>query len=172
VRCTQQAPWPRTLCAALVLRAGAGADAGVARYSDPERGVWCRPRPRPCPVLARRGGEARVWQDWHATSGSPAACPEPLSAFARIRVWRPAVRGPCWQHGWLWSRHGWLWVGDMGGRGKTWVRRRHQVPAACHLKWAPELSFTVQQRLPPQPAQTSDMPLLQAPQLGPPAASS
>ena len=56
MRCTQQAPWPRTLCAALVLRAGAGADAGVARYSDPERGVWCRPRPRPCPVLARGGG--------------------------------------------------------------------------------------------------------------------
>lgn len=99
---------------------------------------------------ARGRAAARVWQDWHATSGSPAVSPEPLSASHASASGVP----PCEAHGWTWVA-GWRWAGDMG----AWVRRRHQVPAACHLKWAPARSFTVQQqRPPPQRAQTSDMP--------------
>ena len=58
---------------------------------------------------ARGRAAARVWQDWHATSGSPAVSPEPLSASHASASGVP----PCEAHGST-RVAGW-----QGGRGRT-----------------------------------------------------
>ena len=110
---------------------------------------------------ARGRAAARVWQDWHATSGSPAVSPEPLSASHASASGVP----PCEAH----VQHGWQGGGGRATWGHGFVDGIRSPLHAISSGPQRALSQCSSSAFPRSARKPVTCPV---PQLGPPAASS